>query len=108
MNTWRDSFQERMAQGAAETLRCWHIQRPTQATGDVLMYRRRNTRTDLDLEASGDFTKIGKRHWLHASGLEIKHNCNTGRWAAVGWEWPTLEWAAYQVRKQELLRLTAL
>lgn len=64
-----------------------------------MISRRRNTRTDIDLVNAGDFVKVGRKHFRHASGLEISYDCNTWRWRAVGQLWATLDWAAYQVRK---------
>jgi hypothetical protein len=64
-----------------------------------MIYRRRNTRTDLDLVNAGDFVKVGRRHFRHESGLEITYDCNRSHWLAAGNAWQSLEWAAYQVRK---------
>lgn len=64
-----------------------------------MISRRRNTRTDLDLVAAGDFVKLGRRHFRHVSGLEITFDCTRRLWNAAGFAWQTLDWAAYQVRK---------
>lgn len=65
------------------------------------MYRNRQTRTDLEIVNAGDFVKVGKKHFRHASGIEIKHDCNAWGWRTTDepkWVWPTLYAAVSQVR----------
>lgn len=59
----------------------------------------RNKRTDLQIVAAGDFAKVGKKHFRHVSGAEIKYDCNAWGWRACGRLWQTLEVAVYNVRK---------
>lgn len=52
------------------------------------------------IETAGDFAKIGKQHFRHVSGREIKFNCMTWRWEAVGSNFPTMTIAAFAVRAE--------
>lgn len=70
------------------------------------MFRKRNTRTDLEIVAAGDFVKVGKKHFRHESGVEIEYDCNHWGWRISTdrkWLYGTLEVAVYNVRKAPVL-----
>jgi hypothetical protein len=43
-----------------------------------------NTRTDLDMVNSGAWNKVGKKHFRHVSGAEVRYDCNAWTWAVTG------------------------
>ena len=62
---------------------------------------RRTERTDLTIISDGDFAKIGRHHFIHESGAEIKYLCNHYCWQILGGKaYQTLREAVYQVRKR--------
>jgi hypothetical protein len=38
------------------------------------------TRTDKDMEASGQWAKFGKAAWKHATGVMVSYDCNAWGW----------------------------
>lgn len=50
--------------------------------------RPRNTRTDKDMELSGDWIKLpkvgGKYAWRHESGVEVAYDCGAWLWRIDG------------------------
>lgn len=67
-----------------------------------MIHRRRNTRTDLDMVASGQWAKVGKKHFRHVSGIEVTYDCNAWRWLVSSeprLTWGTLEVAAHVAEK---------
>lgn len=63
-----------------------------------MMYRRRNTRTDLELVKSGQWAKVAKKHFRHVSGVEVTYDCNAWGWivsTSPRQVWSTLEVAAH-------------
>jgi len=61
---------------------------------------RRNRRTDLQIVNDGDFVKVGKKHFRHVSGAEVKYDCNAWAWRACDSLWQTLEVAVSNVRRE--------
>ena len=64
------------------------------------MSRRRNTRTDLELVASGAWAKVGTKAFRHESGVEVRYDHNAWLWRVVGGAddgngYKTLDVAAY-------------
>lgn len=62
------------------------------------------TRTDIDMLASGQWARIGKRRYRHASGIEICYEPNAYLWRVRGGyhdgaAWETLGPARYYVEK---------
>lgn len=58
--------------------------------------------TNLDMIASGQWAKVGKKHYRHASGIEITYNCNKYGWQVSTkpqWLWKTLWVARYEAEK---------
>lgn len=44
----------------------------------------RPNRTDLDMLASGQWVRVGKRHYRHASGIEIRYDLKAYLWRGRG------------------------
>ncbi len=71
-----------------------------------MSYRMGNTAREI--VAAGDFVKVGKKHYRHVSGVEIKYN-----WTRWAWELPdgrawTLLWVAvHEVRRENVNAWTA-
>ena len=62
---------------------------------------RRIQRTDLQIVNSGDFTKVGRKHYRHESGAEISFDCMKFGWrvsADPGWIYPNLHSAVSSLR----------
>ena len=64
----------------------------------------RATRTDLAMLASGQWARVARKHYRHASGVEIVYRPNQYLWevrggARDGNRWETLEPARYYVER---------
>jgi hypothetical protein len=57
----------------------------------------RHGNTGVEMVASGAWVKVGKKHYRHVSGEEIKYDCNAWGWRAVGRLYTTLWMARYEV-----------
>ena len=60
-----------------------------------------NPRTDLAIINAGDFVKVGRKHFRHVSGREIKFDYMKSGWRVSddqGWVYPNLHSAASRVR----------
>jgi hypothetical protein len=63
---------------------------------------RRPMNTGREMVASGQWAKIGKKHYRHVSGIEVWYDCNA-------WKWRTsldksLGWSALWVARYEVER----
>ena len=61
-------------------------------------------RTDIDMINSGQWAKVAKKHYRHASGVEIKYDCNAWVWEAIGGKedghcWTQLNHARWSVER---------
>ena len=64
----------------------------------------RQQRTDLDMLASGQWTRHAKRHYIHASGVQIIYRWNDYLWEVIGGaqdgnRWETLAPARHFVER---------
>lgn len=51
--------------------------------------------TGREMEASGEWVKIGRKHYEHISGVQIRYDCNRWAWEIIGRnELYTVLWAA--------------
>lgn len=51
--------------------------------------------THRQMVNSGAWAKVGKKHYRHVSGVEVRYNCNRWLWEVVGAnEGYTVLWAA--------------
>ncbi len=58
--------------------------------------------TGREMVASGAWCKLGKKHYQHSSGIEIRYNCNRWLWEIVGRnEAYTLLWVAVHAALKE-------
>ena len=61
------------------------------------MMGRRNTRTDLAMLESGEWSKVGRKHFRRFDGATVQYDCNRWHWVATGpngenhGRWKTLE-----------------
>lgn len=71
------------------------------------MTGRRNTRTDLELINSGQWAKVGRKHFRRFDGAEVRYDCNAWGWRVNGgrFVWKTLEVAVQQLDSAEWTHL---
>ncbi len=56
---------------------------------------KRHGNTGLEMVESGTWIKVGRKHYRHIDGAEIRYNCNRWLWEIVGTDVAyTLLWAA--------------
>lgn len=58
-------------------------------------------RTDTEMLTSGQWAKIGTKHYRHASGIEIEYDCMAWGWKVSGVKgvWSALWVARYEAEK---------
>lgn len=44
----------------------------------------RHPNTAREIEASGAWCKVGRKHYRHESGIEVRYDCNRWLWIVVG------------------------
>lgn len=54
--------------------------------------------TGLDMVTSGQWVKVGRKHYRHASGEEVRHD--GAAWVACGLRWSLLWVARHEVEKR--------
>ena len=59
------------------------------------MINSRHGNTAREIATDGDWMKLGKKHYLHGSGREVRYDCDRWGWEVVGLnELYTTLWAA--------------
>lgn len=48
------------------------------------MMTKRMGHTGREMKASGEWASIGRKHYRHISGVEVRYNCNRWMWEIVG------------------------
>ena len=61
----------------------------------MLNYRHENTA--LKMKNSGEWARVGSKHYLHVSGNEVKYDCNAWLWRVNGGAGYTTLWAAKEM-----------
>jgi hypothetical protein len=56
------------------------------------MFRMPNTA--ITMKKDDMWAKVGKKHYMHVSGIEIKYDCNSWLWRIDGKEGYSTLWAA--------------
>ena len=47
----------------------------------------RHGRTDIEMVASGAWVKVGRKHFRHVSGVEVRYDSNAWLWKVSGGPW---------------------
>jgi hypothetical protein len=75
----------------------------TPATRDRPMRNLRHGNTSREMLAGGTWVKVGRRHYRHVSGAEVKYDCGLRGWATGGWLYASL-WAARDAAERAAAR----
>lgn len=61
----------------------------------------RHGNTAVEMTSSGSWVKVGKKHYQHISGAEVKYDCNAWGWVINGGNmaYSSLWAAKYEVEK---------
>jgi len=65
--------------------------------------------TGREMVESGAWVKLGKKHYQHSSGIEIRYDCNRWVWQIVGGHAFTLLWVArHEVERSAFAALSTV
>ena len=65
---------------------------------------RRPSRTDLDMIASGQWTRVARKDYRHVSGVRVVYRCNDYVWEIIGGAQDGLRFGPLHVARHEVER----